>query len=93
MHSRKRKVEEPWALERAMERIDQRRTSCPPEDLPTNWMRYSDAIRSMTAWCIDLTAASGLEIILDPNARRQLEMMSYENRHTYLRRLAEAILN
>ena len=55
-------------------------------------MRYADASQSMTAWCIDLTAATGTDIGLDQNARRRLEMMPYENRHTYLRRLAEAIV-
>ena len=92
MHNRKRKVEASWALERAMERTDRRRTRCPPEDLPTNWMRYADASQSITAWCIDLTAATGTEIRLDQNASNRLEMMPYENRHTYLRRLAEAVI-
>ena len=87
-----RRYEAKVALENARDGIDRKRTTCSPERLPINWMRYTGANRCITEWCQELSAATGTEITLDKNAVLRLEKMPYENTHTYLRRLTEAIM-
>ena len=79
------------ALENARERIDSRRTTYHPENLPIEWMRYVETDACIAEWSRELSAATGRAILLDVNACARLQTMTYENLHMYLRGLTDEL--